>query len=175
MNVRRHFRRPVNWLGEGVRKTRRKWHGPGRFQTLRLWLAFGGWRDVWVFTLTALVLVSLYRLQVEAQQRRDQSCTIQEKKQLADVTQLKQTYKFLLDPASKKSGLYKVVLISLPRAESEAREDDAPAFCDEPDVGLPEPDSKIPPRPASIKLPKPPPPPPPPKKYPVTRSQTDRP
>lgn len=127
---------------------------------------------MWVFALTVLVLVSLYRLQAEAKQRRDQSCTIQEKKQLADIVQLQQTYRFLLDPESKKNGLYGPVLIALPRTESEAREDDAPDFCDDPGVGLPEPDTKVPPRPTAIKLPKPPPPP---KKYPVPRSQTDRP
>lgn len=44
---------------EGRRRLRRRWYAPGRTQTLRYWLALGGWRDVMMFVVTGLVAVAL--------------------------------------------------------------------------------------------------------------------
>lgn len=159
------LRTAVGWSGTRFRRARIRWHGPGRFQTLRLWLAFGGWRDLWVFALTALVLFSIIQIEKEGRERRDQSCRIDERKQRADVQKLVQTYDFLtkltpeqLNEARSGHGdlLNRAAVANLAQTEREALEDDAAPFCDEEGVGLPEPDTRIPARPDVLKTPPPP-------------------
>jgi len=93
------------------------------------------------------------RIDREGLGRRDQACTISERKQLADVQQLRRTYAYLLSlsPRERRSRLNMAVLQQLPSVEQEARFDDAPKFCDQPHLGLPEPDSKIPKRPRALR------------------------
>lgn len=87
--------------------------------------------------------------------RSDQACQLFETDHLKDVQQLRDTYKFLLDPDAANTGLVKFVILNLPRTEQEARTDNAPEYCDGvtatgADIGLPEPDPKIPERPKKL-------------------------
>jgi hypothetical protein len=90
----------------------------------------------------------------EGRERRDQSCMLSERQHLQDVIQLRRTYRYLVDPEKfgdrKGSDLYNVVLAQLGRTERQARIDRAPQFCDEPGIGLREPDPRIPQRPFGI-------------------------
>ena len=92
------------------------------------------------------------RIEAEGVERRDQSCDISEAKHKADVVQLERTYAYLLSlsPREKRSSINRAVLANLPNVEREARLDPAPSFCDEPGVGLKEPDPKIPARPPNL-------------------------
>lgn len=84
----------------------------------------------------------------EARIRRDQSCTQDERRHLDDVTRLKRTYAFLSHLPTSEYGTSLTVAIvrQLPEVENEARHDVAPPFCDEPGIGLPEPDPRLPER-----------------------------
>jgi hypothetical protein len=119
-----------------------------------------GTRRAWrVMSALALVLASASMLlsvflftlvRREGSERRDQSCRIAERKQRADVERLHRTYAYLLRElraGRTDTPLNIEVLRGLGQAEAEAREDDAPPFCDEPGVGLPEPDPVVPDRP----------------------------
>lgn len=99
------------------------------------------------------------RIQSEGRERRTQTCTIQESKQAKDVRQLKATYRYLLDlkPEERDDTINVAVLHALTETERDAHLDDAPKFCDEPNIGLPEPDTKIPQRPEALRPPAPPP------------------
>ena len=99
------------------------------------------------------------RIQSEGRERRTQTCTIQESKQAKDVRQLKATYRYLLSlrPDELDDTINVAVLHALTETERDAHLDDAPAFCDEPKIGLPEPDPKIPQRPEALRPPAPPP------------------
>lgn len=84
----------------------------------------------------------------ERVERIDQSCRSDEREHLVNVRNLKQTYNILSDPKARQlidPGLLElIVTISLPQTEEDARTDQAPEFCDNPGVGLPEPDPKVP-------------------------------
>lgn len=92
------------------------------------------------------------RLDREGVARRDQTCALQETKQKADVDALARTYDYLagLSRAERRERLNVVILAQLPRTVREAQIDDAPPFCDQPGVGLPEPDPKLPRRPPGL-------------------------
>lgn len=102
-------------------------------------------------------------LSAEQQQRQrdsvariDQSCALAEQKQKDDVHQLRETYGYLVRHRdSLDRGLAKEIVRALPEAEHRAQQDDAPPYCDEPNVGLPEPDLPIPPRPTFLRAPLP--------------------
>jgi hypothetical protein len=108
----------------------------------------------------------LARLVTERNARIDEDCLIFERKQKTDVDTLKQTYAYLenLTAEQLKDPLSRAVLAGLPRTEAEAKLDDAPDYCDKPGaaaeakgakpIGLPEPDSVVPKRPASLKVPR---------------------
>lgn len=89
-------------------------------------------------------------LRREGEERRDQSCRIQERKQEADVQQLRRTYTFLLG-LKPAAPLRRAVITLLPQIEDDARQDDAPPYCNAPGVGLPEPDPVVPKRPPSLR------------------------
>jgi hypothetical protein len=100
------------------------------------------------------------RLRDEGAQRRNQTCVIFERKQKKDVDQLRDTYHYLaqLSPreyAEAKAGrgelLNRAVIANLPKTVADAKEDDAPEFCDAPGVGLPEPDPVLPKRPRRLR------------------------
>lgn len=90
--------------------------------------------------------------------RSDQACELFETDHLQDVQQLGQTYKYLasLTPEERNQSLNKFILINLPNTEQQALVDRAPEYCDGTvpgtgaDIGLPEPDPKIPDRPAEL-------------------------
>jgi hypothetical protein len=93
----------------------------------------------------------------EANERRDQTCTIFETKQKSDVDALAQTYRYLGDLTKAEMGtaLNRAILAQLPRTIREAQTDDAPDYCDQTnpdgsDIGLPEPDPKLPTPPKNL-------------------------
>jgi hypothetical protein len=94
-------------------------------------------------------------LRAENRERRDQACAISEHKQETDIMKLKRTYAYLLrqprEALEEKNSLPSEVVRALPQSEEEARTDDAPPFCDEPGIGLKEPDMKVPSRPAKFR------------------------
>lgn len=92
---------------------------------------------------------ALRHVEEEAVERKDADCVKDERDHFAKVNQLAQTYTFL-KTADPDSDLYQAVLPQLPEIEAEARRDLAPEYCDEPNVGLPEPDPVIPPRPKNL-------------------------
>lgn len=102
--------------------------------------------------LFARVQAVFDKLAMESKGRRDQACLRDETAHKRDVRQLRQTYKFLAAPPPSLRDLVPLIVAQLPRTEQEA-EDKAPAFCDEPGIGLPEPDPVIPRRPRALSLP----------------------
>jgi hypothetical protein len=92
---------------------------------------------------------ALERIDTEAVERKDADCVKDERDYFAKVNQLTQTYAFL-KTADPESDLYKAVVTNLPQVEAEAKRDLAPEYCDEPNVGLPEPDPVVPKRPAGL-------------------------
>lgn len=119
-----------------------------------------------VVLMFAALLFSIWRAQSavsdvksEIKTRRSQTCTTFETAHLEEVRKLESTYKFLLQvkPAEKRTTLYRFVVASLPELERNAQKDYdqygvvVPAYCDKPGIGLPEPDPKIPSRPAQLK------------------------
>lgn len=90
--------------------------------------------------------------QADTKARINESCTIAERKQKKDVDDLKATYAYLLKlpPDQRRKGINGAILAQLPKSEAAAREDDAPSYCDEPNVGLPEPDTLVPDRPLEL-------------------------
>jgi hypothetical protein len=92
------------------------------------------------------------RTEQEGIERRDQSCTLFERQHLAEVNQLRDTYTYLVNLPRNRwdDPLNKFILSALPEVEQTASIDSAPEYCDEPNVGLPEPDPKIPARPAEL-------------------------
>lgn len=107
-----------------------------------------------VSTMASLALFSsvyfYVKIQNESQERRHQICLRDEREHLKDVHRLQETYRFLVDPPAALWDLRTVVRAQLSRTESDAR-DRAPQFCDDPEVGLPEPDPVIPSRPKSLR------------------------
>lgn len=92
----------------------------------------------------------------EAQERTDGQCTIFEGQHLDDVTALSNTYAYFLTitPEDTNDAIFKFAVRQLPATEARAYKDRAPDYCDAQvdghDVGLPEPDPKIPPRPKGL-------------------------
>jgi hypothetical protein len=83
----------------------------------------------------------------EALARVDQTCRLFEADHFEDVEGLRSTYTFLNNVRGTReaeTALVQFVVRTLPRVESEARVDAAPPYCDEEDVGLPEPDPELP-------------------------------
>lgn len=105
------------------------------------------------FVLPFLVGGALYLFDVEANARRDQSCKITEGQQRAEVQSLRRTYSYLLSLSTKerRDPINRAVLAGLPTQEAQARQDNAPAFCDDPGYGEPEPDPVVPRRPAALR------------------------
>jgi hypothetical protein len=84
--------------------------------------------------------------------RRDQSCKLTETAQLKKVESLENTYRYLsaLTTEERATTLNRFIFQGLRKQEQEARIDSAPKFCDEPGIGLPEPDPPIPARPQNL-------------------------
>lgn len=82
----------------------------------------------------------------ESAVREDGQCRIFEKDEEQAVQQLETTYLFMTG-RDEDAELYDVALEGLPRAEAEAVSENAPGYCNDEGVGLPEPDPTIPERP----------------------------
>lgn len=121
---------------------------------------WGRWgRDLTVAVAVGLALwgvigtqANVSRLEKESHDRIDETCRISETKQKSDVDALAATYRYLgqLKAAEFSQAINRAVLAGLPRTVREAQTDDAPDYCDEPHVGLPEPDPVLPKRPPGI-------------------------
>lgn len=135
---------------------RKKWQSPGRFYRTRIWLTFGGWRDVWTLMITLVVLFTLVNINNESANRRDQNCKIFEGQERDARRGLALTYRYLssLRPdqivGPTADPINKLLLAQLPETELTARSTVAPAYCNEPGVGLPEPGVPFPSRPAGL-------------------------
>lgn len=83
---------------------------------------------------------------------RDQICEGDEREHLNAVQRVDRTYDYLkrLPVADRDDSITRAILRQLPDLEREASQDTAPKFCDEPNVGLPEPDVKAGPRPKIV-------------------------
>jgi len=94
--------------------------------------------------------------------RRDQSCREFEQDHLDEVEELRERYAYLrrVEEDERENTVTRIVLRGLPVIEARARRDTAPAYCDGPNIGLPEPDPRIPCRPPGLQLPPPDCPPP---------------
>lgn len=99
------------------------------------------------------------RVESEGRQRRDQSCRGQENQHLQEVIDLRRTYRILKDPPPVYRQLLQnpIVLQDFAETIKAAQQDGdrfgvfvAP-FCDEPRIGLKEPDPKVPEPPLALK------------------------
>lgn len=110
------------------------------------------WRLLAYLVVAAAFFFTIYRIEVEGNERRDQICEQAERVHLQEVVELRRTYDYLdgLQPEQLKDPLNATVLTFLPQTEHTAQTDSAPPFCDEPGVGLPEPDPVVPKRPEKI-------------------------
>jgi len=102
-------------------------------------------------------------LEAESHERRDQSCVVFERDTIAAKTayvtakqQLTSTQDYLhtLSPAERRTGINQAIVASLPRLKDavdvqwrNARATAAPVYCDEPGIGLEEPNPALPDKP----------------------------
>jgi hypothetical protein len=104
---------------------------------------------------------TVHKLDQEAEVRRSQTCETFEGAYAEQIRRLENTYVFLLLPGIRERSpdLYDFALRELPTLERGAESDDdpfgprVPAYCDDPNVGLPEPDPKVPRRPDGLRVP----------------------
>lgn len=110
------------------------------------------YRDLWLLIISGFLVWSILAFQAESTDRRDQTCTLFEKAQRDAVSQLRQTYDYLvsLTPKERHEGFNPAILANLPNVERIARTTGAPEYCNEPGVGLPEPDPVVPVRPPGL-------------------------
>lgn len=115
------------------------------------------WAVRWMLVITvglcAFVTVAIVSFNAEQAERRDQSCAITEGQQRDEVVQLRRTYDYLLSlsPAERRDPLNRAILAQLTQTEARAKQDNAPEFCDDDGVGLPEPDMPVPDRPLALR------------------------
>lgn len=139
------------------------------------------YRDVWLFVITLVVLVTvvtagysfdrardasisskqasedakkiaidnrnfIVQINNDAAARRDESCRYFEQQEELAIRQVRRTYAFLdrLPVADRRSNLTHEIVRGLPDQYRQAQADKAPVYCDAPNVGLPEPGSKLP-------------------------------
>jgi hypothetical protein len=109
----------------------------------------------------ALTTVLWFSVTSETRGRRDQACRGLELGHRQEVRQLRRTYRFYLDPPPSFRDLLSNPLVAQQLREDEraAQSDQdqygvfVPKYCDEPGVGLPEPDPKVPERPPELSPP----------------------
>lgn len=111
------------------------------------------YRDVWLLLISAVVAWSLLAADAERARRADQTCLLFERDYERNVMRLANTYSYLvaLGPRERDSSLNRTVLAQLPDTEGAARTSKAPAYCDAPGVGLPEPNPRLPERPPILR------------------------
>jgi hypothetical protein len=125
-----------------------------KFRMARLWVWWDVWaRDFIVVVAIALSLWSTYlshqqvkQVKQESTERRDQTCVIFERQAQAAVDQVVATYKYIagLKPHELAEPLNQAVLAQLPQTVANANNSEAPPYCDQPGVGLPEPNPQLP-------------------------------
>lgn len=86
----------------------------------------------------------------EGRERRDQTCLLFERQELAEVNRLGRTYAYLSLPAGEREpSLTRAVIRGLAEQREDALAARAPAYCNErkgaPVIGLPEPGPEFPP------------------------------
>ncbi len=118
-----------------------------------IWKAIAAGAMVLAASAVLVAVVLFVKLEDEGAGRRSQSCELFEAGHLADVKGLRRTYGYLagLSTEQRAEPLNRLLLRVLPETEREARIDRAPAYCDEPRIGLPEPDPVLPERPAALR------------------------
>jgi hypothetical protein len=110
------------------------------------------WANYQAYSVAERADEAVAQIDREGVERRHQICLTDEKVQGDIVVRLNRTYGYVkeLQPAEYTDTLNRFIILSLPDLEDDAETDAAPAFCDEPGVGLPEPDPEIPPRPEVV-------------------------
>jgi hypothetical protein len=123
--------------------------------------------EVWPMLAVALALLSGYlswrasadardavqRIEREGRERRDQTCTRDERRFASEVRSLRQTYDYFLrlSPAERKTDRIAAV-VDLVEVEQETRDERPPPFCSAPGLGLPaEQVPEIPERPRELR------------------------
>jgi hypothetical protein len=109
----------------------------------------------------AIAAYAVWGIQNEADVRRSQTCESFESAYAEQIRRLENTYVFLTLPGIKERSpdLYALALRELTALETAARKDSdpfgprVPDYCDDEGVGLPEPDPKVPRRPADLRIP----------------------
>lgn len=130
--------RPERRQGE---RRRTDWRMPFVLFLFGLMLVIGG-----VSTFAALKAISVTeKIQQEGVERRDQTCVLFEREQLAATFRVVRTYEYLdeLPREDYGSNLTRAIVRGLPEQETDARLSQAPPFCDEKtengrEIGLPE-------------------------------------
>lgn len=93
-------------------------------------------------------------LDQNAQRRdsRNQICLGDEREHRRNVEGLRLTYRYVLElePDQLNEPINRLIITQIPQAEQDAYIDQAPAFCDDPGIGEPEPDPTVPARPRAI-------------------------
>lgn len=89
---------------------------------------------------------ALERIAAEGQERRDQTCRSLERQEEAAIVRVRRAYAYLddLPVAERGASLTRAVITGLAGQYTEAQESVAPAFCNDPGVGLREPGPKLP-------------------------------
>lgn len=121
--------------------------GPERRRRRTVWtVLYGIWLNIVPLFAVCLAGWAVLGVSSEARERRDQNCRVFEGQHLANVRRLTATYGYLetLPRSDYGNSLTLAVLRGLRSQEEEARLDTAPPYCDEPNVGLSEPDPKLP-------------------------------
>lgn len=100
-----------------------------------------------VVNSTALA-AGFLRMVSESNAREHQTCMLFEREHLLNVQRLSNTYAYLslLPESEYGTSLTRALVRQLPDLERGARADSAPEFCDQPGVGLREPDPPVPAR-----------------------------
>lgn len=124
-----------------------------------IWRAIAAAALVTAAASMLLTVVLFASLSTESSERRDQNCQSFEGAHLQEVEGLANSYKLLAaSPPDGWDRTQRFVAGLLPKAEREAARDDdglgvrVPDYCDEPHVGLPEPDPCVPGRPHGLEL-----------------------
>ncbi len=103
--------------------------------------------NLFLIALTFMVSAWLYSQTVgEVAVRVDQTCRIFEQNHRSSVSRYKSSLDYLvkLPPAERNQGINRAVLKNLPVLRQETLRDKAPAYCNEPGVGLPGPEPSVP-------------------------------
>lgn len=119
----------------------------------RWWRRENAYRDVWLLVITGMVAWALWAGYEDRVERTDQTCLLFERQHLREVRRLTGTYDYLvaLTPEQRTDPLNRAILATLAEVEGDATSSVAPTYCDMPNVGLPEPNPRLPDRPPALR------------------------